>query len=160
MIHVGDPRHYESLPPVGKLIALVFAMVGKDRATELRFDHHKDPAECRMWYRVEGAMYEMVPPPTHIWPDLFGRLWSATRLDPADRPPWWRRLRRPAFPETPARGTLTVRFGNVPVEFDILFFRGRAGEHIQLHLTRPLDVSNVSCEFMSQVLARRGTIDL
>jgi hypothetical protein len=91
-------------------------------------------------------------------------LWRQTRFHPADRPPWWQRLRRPAFPTAPAGGTLTVHFGNVPVVFDILFYRGRSGDHIQLRRTRPPDVSRPASEFMARVLEQHsssdGTIDL
>src|SRR5438477_11192866 len=108
MIRVGDLRTYESLPPVRKLLTLVFAMVGKDRASELRLDYRPDPPAVRMWYCVAGVPYEMVPPPGHLWPELFRVFWRETHFDPADRPRWWQRLgRRPRFPENPAAGTLT-----------------------------------------------------
>src|SRR5262249_37365873 len=70
MFQVGNPRRYGRLPPVQKLVALVFAMVGKDRATWLRFDHYPTDDYTRMWSFPGGEVLEMVPPPAHLWPDL------------------------------------------------------------------------------------------
>ena len=155
MICIGDSRAYERLPPVRKLLTLAFAMVGKDRATELRFDFRPDPPDARMWYCVAGVPYEMVPPPAHIWPDLFRILWRETRFDSPDRPLWWRRFgRRPTFPVNPASGRLTVHFGNVQKNFNILFFRGRAGEHILLQTTSIFDVTDGASELISRHMRR------
>jgi len=160
MIHVGDLRQYESLPPAGKLLNLVFAMVGKDGATELRFGYHSDPPQARMWYVVAGAVYELVPPPAHLWPDLFGLLWRQTRLRRSDRPGWWHRLHRGlAFPETPTRGTLTIGFGAVPVVFDILFYRGVSRQYIELTRIGRLDVSPIATDFMTRCLTKHSGPD-
>jgi hypothetical protein len=160
MICVDDLRHYESLPSAGKLLTLVFAMAGKDGATELRFGYHPDPPQVRMWYVIAGVPYELVPPPGEIWPELFRLLWSETRFHPSDRLPWWQRLwRAPALPETPAGGTLRVRFGNLPVDFDALFFRGPVRQYIELTRTGRLDVSDVSTEFLAQCMAKHAGPD-
>ena len=155
MICIGDSRAYERLPPVQKLLTLVFAMVGRDRATELRFDFRPDPPDARMWYCVTGIPYEMVPPPAQLWPEVFKILWRETRFDSPGQPRWWQRLgRRPTFPECPAAGTMTVQFGNIPMNFDNLFFRGRIGEHVQLRNTSQVDVSQAMTEFLSRALKR------
>lgn len=160
MIRIGDPPAYERLPPVRKLLTLVFAMVGKDRATELQFDYHPDPPNARTWYCVAGVPYEMVPPPSHVWPEVFRLLWRETRFDSPDRPSWWQRLgRRSTFPENPATGRLTVHFGNVPMDFDILFFRGRSGEHILLQPTSVLDVTDGVTEFLSRCVRKHDGPD-
>jgi hypothetical protein len=118
-----------------------------------------------MWYVVAGVPYELLPPPGHLWPELFRLLWRETRFRSGERPRWWHCLRRtPTFPETPAGGTLTVRFGNLPVDFEALFFRGPFRQYIELTRTGRLEVSALSAEFISQCLRRHagpdGTIDL
>ena len=157
MIHVGEPRRYDRLPPGEKLLTLVFALVGRDRAAWLRLDYHADPPDTQLWYCADGQPYEMVPPPGEVWPDLFRILWRDTRLPPADRLPWWRRGRRRIdFPDRPVFGVLPVRYGDVVVDFDILFFRGRAGEHVWMERPRPADVVTVSTEFLRRRLDRPG----
>src|SRR5436305_11160459 len=105
MIHVGNPRRYDRLPPVVKLLTLVFALVGRDRAAWLRLDHQPQSPNVYMWYCVGGLPYEMVPPPGELWANIFHFLWRNTRLTPADRLPWWRRWRRRIdFPGQPVFG--------------------------------------------------------
>ncbi|MBO0698276.1 MAG: hypothetical protein J2P46_07785 [Zavarzinella sp.] len=157
MICVDDPRHCYALPPTGQLLTMVFAMAGKDRATMLRFDYQPEPAAIEMWYAVDGQLYQLVPPPAEIWSELVRTLWKDTRPAPDWRPPWWRRFRRRApFPESPTAGTLPVRFGGVAIDFDILFFRGRSGEHIWVTKTTPLDLIHPADWFWHQCRAEKG----
>ncbi|HJZ93922.1 MAG TPA: hypothetical protein VKE40_23815, partial [Gemmataceae bacterium] len=60
MICVDDGRHFDTLPPTRKLLTLIFALVGKDEATELWFDHYPGDRQLRMFYRVGGQLFEMV----------------------------------------------------------------------------------------------------
>jgi len=51
-----------------------------------------------------------------------------------------------------------VRFGHFPVEFDILFFRGPTGEHIQLRRVSTGVVSSAVTDFFARhVNNRDGT---
>lgn len=156
MIHVGDPRRYDRLPPVEKLLTLVFALVGRDRAAWLRLDYQPASPSVCMWYCADGVPYEMVPPPEELWPDLFHILWRNTRLPPGGRGPWWRRSRRIDFPDRPVFGVLPVRYGDVVVDFDILFFRGRTGEHVWIELRSAADVVTHSADFLRRRLYRPG----
>ena len=157
MLHVGNPHRYDRLPPVEKLLTLVFAMVGKDRATLLRLDYEPDPPDdrVRMWYCVGGRPWEMVPPPGHVWPNLVRILWRNARLPPADRPPWWRRRRRVEFPAGPVFGVLPVRYGAAVVDFDILFFRGRSGQHVWMERPAPADVTAAAADFLRRPSERQ-----
>jgi len=147
MIHVGDLRQYDRLPPVEKLLTLVFALVGRDRAAWVRLDYCPNPLDTQLWYCVDGELYAMVPPPGELWPDLFRILWRNTRLPAADRPPWWRR-RRIDFPARPVFGVLPVGYGDVVTEFDVLFFRGPTGEHAWIDAPRPFDPGRVCEDFL------------
>jgi hypothetical protein len=156
MLHVDNPRRYNRLPPVEKLLTLVFALVGKDRATWLRLDFRRDSPGVLMWYCVDGQPFEMVPPPTHLWPELVRIFWRSARLSRADRGPWWRRWRRIGFPASPVFGILPVRYGSAVAEFDILFFRGPGGEHIWMERQCKADLSDVSADFLRQRHRRPG----
>jgi hypothetical protein len=155
MIQVGDPRRYDRLPPVEKLLTLVFALVGRDRAAWLRFDHHPLSPNTYMWYCVGGQPYEMVPPPGELWPDQFHFLWRNTRLSTVNRVPWWRRRRRIDFPARPVFGVLPVRYGDVVTDFDVLFFRGPTGEHVWIEAPRTFDPARVSEDFLRRRLYDR-----
>lgn len=158
MIHVGDPRGYDRVPPVEKLLTMVFALVASDRATWLRLDYHPDPPDARMWYCVPPTVHEMVPPPDHLWPDLFRTLLSHARLARADRPGWWQRFRRGvSFPDRPVFGVLPARFGDAVHEFDILFYRGPTGEHIWVETGLPLPPAAVADDFLRRRLYRFET---
>ena len=130
MIRVGDLRRYDRLPPAEKLLTLVFAMVARDRATLLRLDYQTEGPQVGLWYVVAGALYGLVPPPAHLWPDLFAVCRRSTRFPPADRGPWWRLSRHVPFPSTPTWGVFPVELADVRVDFDVVFFRGQTGEHI------------------------------
>jgi len=156
MIHVGDPRRYDRLPPVEKLLTLVFALVGLDRATWLRLDFQSQSPDARMWYCVDGVPFEMVPPPSELWPELLQFLWQNTRLLAVDHVPWWRRRRRTVFRDRPVFGVLQVRYGDAVTNFDILFFRGRTGEHVWMERPRPAHVVTVSTDFLRRRLYRPG----
>ena len=145
MIAVSQLPRYDTLPPAEKLLTLVFALVGKDKADQLVFDHSLVEPDVRMSYRVDGKLWEMVPPPAHVWPTIVRCLRRNSRLIP-------RRLsnlfRRGRFPDFPAGGTLPVRYGEVTCKFDILFFRGRTAQHIWVEKLDAFDVSQVSAEFL------------
>ena len=157
MIQVSDLRHYGSLPPAEKLLVLVFAMVAKDRATTWRLDYRPDLPDARMWYSVAGVPYEMVPPPAHVWPDLFRVLWRHTRREPPARWDWLARWRPPrSFPAMPVGGVLPVRYHGVVVPFDILFYRGRTGEHVLVEKPTPPDLGPAGDWFFTNWARTRG----
>jgi hypothetical protein len=137
-------------------------MAAKEKASELRFDFRQDHPVLRLLYWVEDQLFEMVPPPAHIWPELV-RIMLKNRKPPSEEGrTWWGLFRRGhAFPDFPLAGTLPVRFGNTNVEFDVLLFRGRTGEHIWLEKEQDPDVSLFATEFLQkwQPFWRRETLD-
>jgi type IV pilus assembly protein PilB len=88
--------------PVRKLINLVLLQAIKDKASDIHFEPFED--EFKMRYRIDGILYEMMPPPAHIAaaissrikvmanpghrraPHAAGRAHRAEREQPADRP--------------------------------------------------------------------------
>ncbi|HKB01826.1 MAG TPA: hypothetical protein VKD90_06380 [Gemmataceae bacterium] len=155
---MDDVRHYDRLPMTRKLLTLLFAMVGKDDATELWFDYYPEPPQLRTFYRVGGQLHELVPPPAHIWPELLSILLREARLEPRLRRSWREWIRGvTAFPQIPAGGTLAVRFDGAPIDFGVLFFRGRSGEHIWVEKTTPVSVKAAAERFFLQWYRRAGS---
>ena len=107
-------------------------------------------------YWVKDELLEMVPPPAEIWPEVIRILGKDTQPATASRRSWLAGLRRePPFPPFPVGGKLPVQFGKATVEFDILFFRGRTGEHIWVEQSSRADVSAAAAEFFRVWNARR-----
>ena len=50
--------------PVRKLINLVLLQAIKDKASDIHFEPFEE--EFKMRYRIDGVLYEMMPPPSHI----------------------------------------------------------------------------------------------
>ena len=56
------------------------------------------------------------------------------------------------FPDRPVFGVLPVKYGSQVVDLDILFFRGRMGQHVWAMRDRPADVSAHSADFLRRRL--------
>ena len=76
--HRGESIDLDSLKeaadsnPVRKLINLVLLQAIKDKASDIHFEPFED--EFKMRYRIDGVLYEMMPPPSHIAPAISSRI--------------------------------------------------------------------------------------
>jgi len=69
--------------PVVKLLNLVLMQAVKARASDIHFEPFEDQFKIR--YRVDGTLYEMVPPPKHLSLALASRIKVMANLDIAER---------------------------------------------------------------------------
>jgi type IV pilus assembly protein PilB len=69
--------------PVRKLINMVLLLAIKDKASDIHFEPFED--EYKMRYRVDGVLYELVPPPRHLAPAIASRIKVMSNLDIAER---------------------------------------------------------------------------
>src|SRR5947207_721183 len=69
--------------PVRKLINMVFLLAIKDHASDIHFEPFED--EFKMRYRVDGVLFEMVPPPRHLALAISSRIKVMSNLDIAER---------------------------------------------------------------------------
>ena len=69
--------------PVKKLLNLVLLQAIKDKASDIHFEPFE--TEFKMRYRVDGVLYEMVPPPRHIALAISSRIKVMANLDIAER---------------------------------------------------------------------------
>jgi type IV pilus assembly protein PilB len=101
-IDLEDMKAAADSNPVRKLINLVLLQAIKDKASDIHFEPFED--EFKMRYRIDGVLYEMMPPPAHIAAGhqlahqghgqprhrraarAAGRPHRAERQQPADRP--------------------------------------------------------------------------
>jgi type IV pilus assembly protein PilB len=69
--------------PVKKLLNLVLLQAIKDKASDVHFEPFED--EYKMRYRIDGVLYEMIPPPKHIAVAISSRIKVMANLDIAER---------------------------------------------------------------------------
>ena len=69
--------------PVRKLLNMVLLLAIKDKASDIHFEPFED--EYKMRYRVDGILYELVPPPRHLAPAISSRIKVMSNLDIAER---------------------------------------------------------------------------
>ncbi len=69
--------------PVKKLLNLVLIQGIRDKASDIHFEPFEN--SYRMRYRIDGVLYEMVPPPKHIAVALSSRIKVMAELDISER---------------------------------------------------------------------------
>ena len=69
--------------PVRKLLNMVLLLAIKDKASDIHFEPFEE--EYKMRYRVDGILYELVPPPRHLAPAIASRIKVMANLDIAER---------------------------------------------------------------------------
>ncbi len=69
--------------PVRKLLNMVLLLAIRDKASDIHFEPFEE--EYKMRYRVDGVLYELVPPPRHLAPAISSRIKVMANLDIAER---------------------------------------------------------------------------
>ncbi|MCX5634094.1 MAG: ATPase, T2SS/T4P/T4SS family [Phycisphaerae bacterium] len=82
-IDLSELKELAESNPVKKLLNLVLLQAIKDKASDIHFEPFE--AEFKMRYRIDGVLYEMVPPPKHIAVALSSRIKVMANLDIAER---------------------------------------------------------------------------
>jgi type IV pilus assembly protein PilB len=114
--------------PVRKLINLVLLQAIKDKASDIHFEPFED--EFKMRYRIDGVLYEMMPPPSHIAPAISSRIKVMANLDIAER-------------RVPQDGRIELSVNNQPIDLRVSVLPTMFGESVVM---RVLDRSNVSLD--------------
>ncbi|MFG0284665.1 MAG: GspE/PulE family protein [Phycisphaerales bacterium JB039] len=108
-----------------KLLNLVLLQAIKDRASDIHFEPFEE--EFKMRYRIDGILYEMVPPPKHLGPAITSRIKVMANLDIAER-------------RLPQDGRIELMVGGSPVDLRIAVLPTMHGESVVM---RVLDRTNV-----------------
>jgi type IV pilus assembly protein PilB len=114
--------------PVRKLINLVLLQAIKDKASDIHFEPFED--EFKMRYRIDGVLYEMMPPPAHIAPAISSRIKVMANLDIAER-------------RVPQDGRIELSVNNQPIDLRVSVLPTMFGESVVM---RVLDRGNVSLD--------------
>jgi type IV pilus assembly protein PilB len=114
--------------PVKRLINLVLLQAIKDKASDIHFEPFED--EFKMRYRIDGILYEMMPPPSHIAPAISSRIKVMANLDIAER-------------RMPQDGRIELSVNNQPIDMRVSVLPTMFGESVVM---RVLDRSNVQLD--------------
>ncbi|MCK5271711.1 MAG: Flp pilus assembly complex ATPase component TadA [Sedimentisphaerales bacterium] len=82
-IDLNELRELADSNPVKRLLNLVLLQAIRDKASDIHFEPFE--SEFKMRYRIDGVLYEMIPPPRHIAVALSSRLKVMANLDIAER---------------------------------------------------------------------------
>jgi len=110
---------------VVKLINLVLLQAIKDRASDIHFEPFE--GEFKMRYRIDGILYEMVPPPAYLALPIASRIKVMAKLDIAER-------------RVPQDGRIELQVGGNPIDLRVSVLPTMFGESVVM---RVLDRSNV-----------------
>jgi len=108
-----------------KLLNLVLLQAIRDRASDIHFEPFEH--EFKMRYRIDGVLYEMVPPPKHLGTAITSRVKVMANLDIAER-------------RLPQDGRIELTVGGNPVDLRVAILPTIYGESCVL---RVLDRGNV-----------------
>ncbi len=114
--------------PIVKFVNLVLFQAVQDRASDIHFEPFED--EFKIRYRVDGALYEMSPPPKHLALPVTSRIKVMANLDIAER-------------RMPQDGRISVNIGGRQVDLRVSTLPTQFGESVVL---RVLDRSAMSLE--------------
>src|SRR5438093_5145446 len=79
----ADLENLANEAPIIKFVNLVLYQAVQDRASDIHFEPFED--EFKIRYRVDGALYEMTPPPKHLALPVTSRIKVMANLDIAER---------------------------------------------------------------------------
>lgn len=82
-IDISQLKEMAESNPVKRLLNMVLLQAIREKASDIHFEPFED--EFKMRYRIDGVLYEMVPPPKHIAMALTSRIKVMANLDIAER---------------------------------------------------------------------------
>lgn len=127
-IDLDELKELSESNPVKKLLNLVLMQAIRDKASDIHFEPFEK--EYKMRYRIDGVLYEMVPPPKHIAAALSSRIKVMANLDIAER-------------RLPQDGRISLTVQGNPVDLRVSVLPTMFGESVVL---RVLDRSQLSLD--------------
>jgi type IV pilus assembly protein PilB len=126
-IDLAEIKEMMGLNPVKKLLNLVLLQAIKDKASDVHFEPFDD--EFKMRYRIDGVLYEMVPPPRYVALAIASRIKVMANLDIAER-------------RLPQDGRIELSLRGMPIDLRVSVLPTMFGESVVL---RVLDRSIIQC---------------
>jgi len=117
--------------PIVRFVNLVIMQAVQDRASDIHFEPFE--TEFRIRYRVDGALYEMSPPPKHLAIPVVSRIKVMANLNISER-------------RVPQDGRIAYNLGNKQIDLRVSTLPTQFGESVVL---RVLDRGSVNLELES-----------
>jgi len=117
--------------PIVRFVNLVIMQAVQDRASDIHFEPFE--TEFRIRYRVDGALYEMSPPPKHLAIPVVSRIKVMANLNISER-------------RIPQDGRINFSLGTKQIDLRVSTLPTQFGESVVL---RVLDRSSVNLEIES-----------
>jgi type IV pilus assembly protein PilB len=117
--------------PIVRFVNLVLFQAVQDRASDIHFEPFE--TEFKIRYRVDGALYEMSPPPKHLALPVISRLKVMANLNISER-------------RLPQDGRISYNMGNRTIDLRVSTLPTQFGESVVL---RVLDRAAVNLEIES-----------
>ncbi len=114
--------------PIVRFVNLVLYQAVQDRASDIHFEPFED--EFKIRYRVDGALYEMAPPPKYLALPVISRLKVVAGLNIAER-------------RLPQDGRISMRLGGKDIDLRVSSLPTKFGESVVL---RVLDRGSVTLD--------------
>ncbi|MBX3396789.1 MAG: Flp pilus assembly complex ATPase component TadA [Phycisphaerae bacterium] len=114
--------------PVKQLLTLVLLAAIRDHSSDIHFEPFED--EYKLRYRIDGVLYEMMPPPRFLAMAIASRIKVMANLDIAER-------------RLPQDGRISLTVAGNPVDLRVAVLPTMFGESVVLRI---LDRSNVKLD--------------
>ena len=114
--------------PIVRFVNLVLFQAIQDRASDIHFEPFED--EFKIRYRVDGALYEMSPPPKHLALPVISRIKVMSNLNISER-------------RLPQDGRISLPIGNKQIDLRVSTLPTQFGESVVL---RVLDRSAINLD--------------
>ena len=114
--------------PIVRFVNLVLYQAVQDRASDIHFEPFED--EFKIRYRVDGALYEMAPPPKHLALPVISRIKVMSNLNISER-------------RLPQDGRISFPIGGRQIDLRVSTLPTQFGESVVLRI---LDRSSVNLD--------------
>lgn len=123
-----DPADMANQTPIIRFVNLVLQQAIKDKASDIHFEPFED--EFRIRYRIDGALYEMAPPPRNLAVPVISRVKVLSNMNISET-------------RVPQDGRIKMTIAGRPVDLRVSTLPTRFGESVVL---RVLDKSVVNLD--------------
>ena len=105
--------------PIVRFVEVVLYTAIKDQASDIHFEPFAD--EFKIRYRIDGALYEMAPPPKHLALPVISRIKVLSNLNIAER-------------RRPQDGRIELRIAGKPIDLRVSTLPTQYGESVVLRI--------------------------